>query len=69
MELAKRYFIPLLLLAIALLTAIGDPDDRILKSIPIIPGPYRLEYAMGFTLLAGVLAFIIYRHGQRTGSQ
>ena len=69
MEFAKKYFIPLLVLAIAVLTAVGDPDERILKSIPIIPGPYRLEYAAGFAALAGILTYIIYRHDRRNGSQ
>ena len=66
MDIAKKYFIPLLVAAIALLTAVGDPNERILRSIPIIPGRHQLEYALGFAMLALVLACVIYRHNRLT---
>jgi hypothetical protein len=57
-----EYFIPLLFLLIALDTLLGDPDQRILKSIPIVPGQYQRELAALFAVVAVVLGLIVYRH-------
>ncbi|WP_166213029.1 hypothetical protein [Cognatiluteimonas telluris] len=62
---ARMYFIPLLVLGIAILTITGDPNERILKSVPIIPGEYRYEIAAGFAAIAALLAFIIYHYQKR----
>lgn len=63
--LARTYFIPLLVLSIAVLTITGDPTKPILKSIPIVPGEHRYEIAAAFGIIAAILAFIVHRHEMR----
>jgi hypothetical protein len=62
---ARTYFIPLLVLSIAVLTLAGDPNKPILKGVPIVPGDHRYEIAAGFAAIAAVLAFMVYRHEKR----
>jgi len=61
----RTYFIPLLLLGVALLTLSSDPKTPILKSVPIIPGPYQHEIATVFAVAGLLLALLIRRHKKR----
>ena len=63
-----KYYIPLLLLVVALLVLAQDPDQPILKSIPIVPGPYQYGIAAGFAVLALLLALIIRGYEKRNSS-
>jgi hypothetical protein len=62
MATAWKYFIPLLVLGISVLTLIGDPNKPILKSLPIVPGQYQHEIAAALAVAAALLAFLVYRH-------
>lgn len=56
------YFVPLLFAFFALDIYLGDPYTSVSKSIPIIPGEHRDEWASGFFAVALFLGLIIYRY-------
>ncbi len=64
-----KYYLPILMLVIALLTLSGAPDEPILKSVPIVPGVYQHEIAAAFAVFGLLLAAIIFRHEKRKAAR
>lgn len=72
MKFIWKYYIPLLVVAIGVLTMSGDPNQPILKSVPIVPGKHQVEIALAFIaagLLLGVAVFIHEKKKAEQGNQ
>jgi hypothetical protein len=67
LKLVWKYYIPVLVFLLGLLTWIGDPNKPMLKSIPIIPGEHQTEISVSLMILALILGLIICKkdHGAR----
>lgn len=62
MKLAWKYFIPLVFFLIGVNALLGDPNKRILASVPIIPGEHQVEIALTFFAVGILLGLIVYRY-------
>lgn len=60
-----KYYIPLLVFFLGVVTFFSDPDERILKSIPIVPGDNRTAISLGLMLIGVVLGAVVYRNGRK----
>jgi hypothetical protein len=70
MKFIWKYYIPLLVIALGILTMSGDPNQPILKSVPIVPGQHQVEIATAFIvfgLLLGVIVFIYEKKKSEQG--
>lgn len=65
MKLIWEYFVPLFFAALAVVTYFGDPNERILFSIPIVPGENKNIYALSFLAMSLFLAYSIFRSKQK----
>ena len=65
-KLLWKYYIPLLVFFLGVVTFFSDPDERILKSIPIVPGDNRTAIALGLMLIGVVLGAVVYRNGRKS---
>jgi hypothetical protein len=59
------YFVPLFFAYVALHIYFGDPLRQVMRSIPIIPGEHRDDWAGGFAAIALVLGLIVYRYRRK----
>ena len=61
-QLIKKYSIPLFFFLVSLCALLADPNERLSTRVPIVPGPYQYEIALGSAVIGLVLAFIIWRY-------
>ena len=62
LSIAWEYFVPLCFFLLAFDAYLGDPNTRILKSFPVVPGEHKDEWALGLAVVGSVLAFAVYKH-------
>ena len=60
LKLIWKFYIPLLVFFLGIVTFYSDPNERILKSIPIVPGEHRTIISLGLILIGIVLGAIVY---------
>lgn len=69
MKLIWKYMVPLTFALLGVDTLAGDPSERILKSVPIIPGENQHLIASIFFVIAAFLAYAVYKHDQKKEGQ
>lgn len=62
-----RYIVPIFLFLLGLRTLRTKEGEAIATNVPIIPGEYKIEVAVVFFVLSGLLSFIIYRYSKSGG--
>lgn len=67
MKLIWEYCVPLSLALLAAITYFGDPNERILFAIPIVPGENKNLYAIAFLIASIFFAYSIFRSRSKDG--
>ena len=54
--------VPIAFALLAFITYFGDPNERILFAIPIVPGAHKNLHALAFVIASVFFAYSVFRH-------